>query len=64
MSPMFVVHLTRFDFANANLNHEHFEKLKVDKVPDVVSVRSFNSSLIVNCLRRLSHVTISFTTYS
>uniref|UniRef100_A0A0B7A2U3 60S ribosomal export protein NMD3 OB-fold domain-containing protein n=1 Tax=Arion vulgaris TaxID=1028688 RepID=A0A0B7A2U3_9EUPU len=28
-----------FDFTNANLNHEHFERLKLEKVPDVMLVK-------------------------
>lgn len=28
-----------FDFVNANLNHEHFEKLKSERVPDVMLVK-------------------------
>ncbi|KAI8764615.1 ribosome-binding protein [Biomphalaria glabrata] len=28
-----------FDFTNANLNHQHFEKMKSDKVPDVMLIK-------------------------
>ncbi|XP_059140421.1 60S ribosomal export protein NMD3-like [Physella acuta] len=28
-----------FDFSNANLNHQHFEQMKADKIPDVMLIK-------------------------